>query len=276
MDEAPSGPWTVDPATLTALRLEKAKEAIRGGDATTALIEAEELLNTPPIHDEALFLVAEAALTLGDATMAKSAFQQFLLEEPEHPPALTGLSVALFETAEIAESLAASQRAAELAPDTPEAWHYIGLALERSDRPDEAALAFQKAHEMRPGMFPLKIDISDEEWEQAVEDGKRGLPGPIRAFYAKIPVVWESFPTVDDLHHGPLPLSPLTDALYVGKAPEEADPWIHSPQKVRLFRGNLGYPPVDADGLSQRITRALFHEAIDWLGIREADIWPIS
>lgn len=268
-DETPLTPWSFHADTLDALRLQKAREALQEDNLDEALVEAEEYLARNPEDVDALRIVARAALQLGDALTAREAIEQVLEREPGGAADLAVLALARIESADLRGGLDAARWAVQIAPDLADAWTYQGMALERLGDTGEAALAYRRAHEIDPEAHPLPTSIDEATWEAALERARRSLPGPIRTFYANVPIAWELFPDPAELSEAEPPTSPFVDALYTGTPPLEGDPWVDRPPAVRLFRGNLGRPAADLTELARRIGHALLTEAVDWIGIEE-------
>lgn len=271
-DERSHRPWSVDPDTMISLRLKKAREALLRGEAEAALIEAEELLEEHPGHADALFLVGDAAQTMRDSGMARLAFEQYLERRPATASALEGLAVARFECVEFQAALEAARASVEVEPGRARAWYYHGLLLERLGDQEGATRCFDRANALEPAGHPQPRTWSDAAWEEALEKGRKLLPGPIRAFYAQVPVRWERFPAEAELlDHSP-PLSPMSYALFEGEPPIEGDPWTEPPRSVRLYRGNLRHGARKLEDLARRIADALLHEAAAWLGVQEDEL----
>lgn len=270
-DEPTSRPWAIDLGTMAQLRLKKAEEALRLGDAEMALVEAEELLDDVPDHAAALAVVGEAALIIHDAALAARAFEQLLAQRPDDALGLEGLAVARFELVEYDQALEAARKARTRDPDLGRAWYYEGLVLERRGEGVSSSRCFEKAYQVDPVRYPLPRNFSDAAWEEALTTAKKGLPGPIRAFYANVPVRWEKFPDATDLTSHTPPLSPFSYALYEGAPPVEGDPWTQGPKAIRLFRGNLRQGVKRKEELERRIADALLREAAAWLGVDEAE-----
>ena len=270
-DERELRPWAVDPDTVILLRLKKAQSALDRGDADLALVEAEELLEEAPAHADALLVVGRAALALHDAGMARAAFEQVIDQRAADVDALEGLAVARFESVDFPGSLESARAAVAADPKRGRAWYYQGLALERVGPSDEAVRCFERAHTLEPAEHPLPRNFSETAWEDALAQGRKALPGPIRAFFSKVAFRWERFPDQAELTERHPPLSPFSYALYEGTPPERGDPWTELPRCVRLFRGNLRHGTRTTDELAERIAEALMHEAAAWLGVLDPD-----
>lgn len=270
-DERELRPWAVDPDTVINLRLKKAQAALDRGDADLALVEAEELLEEAPEHVNALLVVGRAALAMHDAGTARTAFEQVLERKPDAIDAHEGLAVARFEGVDFQGALESARAAVTADPSRSRSWYYQGLALERTGQPEDALRCFERAYVLQPSEHPLPRNFSEAAWEEALVQGRKVLPGPIRSFFAKVSFRWERFPDVEELKERHPPLSPFSFALYEGLPPEQGDPWTEVPKCVRLYRGNLRHGVRTTEDLAGRISEALMHEAAAWLGVLEPE-----
>lgn len=266
-----AGTWTVDSNTLVALRLREADKALADGRLDHALIEAEELLDEHPSHPRALEIVSQAALEMGDVVMALEGLNRFMELHNPGPKVLHTLAVARFEAVDFPGALAASEQATGLDTRLAAAWHYQGLALERLGKSATAQARFQRAADLEPSRFPVPTQWEILPWEQLLEDALEATAQPIQGFYDGIPIKWADFPAIEDLLENYPPLSPFTDAMYRGQPPADGDPWVNRPTQVTLFQGNLSRPSHAHADLVNRLTEALMHEAMHWLGVAEMD-----
>jgi len=239
------------------------------GELDKALIEAEELLDDRPSHPQALAIVGFAALKMGDIVMALEALNRFVeLHQPD-ATLLHALSVARFEAVDYPGCLAAAEQATRKEPSLVAAWHYQGLALERLGKPTVAQARFEKAEALDPDHFPVPPDHKPLDWARLLGLAIDKTPQPIQVFYDGVSIRFAEFPAIEDLLENYPPLSPFTDALYRGRPPEDGDPWVYRPTQVTLFQGNLSRPSIDENDVIKRITDALMHEAMHWLGVIE-------
>ena len=264
-----AGTWTVDSNTLVALRLREADKALKEGRLEQALIEAEELLDEHPSHQRALEIVSQSALAMGDVVMALEALNRFVELHSPGPRVLHTLAIARFEAVDFGGTLAAAEQATSLDSRLASAWYFQGLALERMGKLDTALERFQRASGLDPDTFPIPNGWDDQPWEKLLNDALDASPEPIRVFFDGVPIKWSNFPAVEDLLENYPPLSPFTDAMYRGCPPADGDPWVYRPTQVTLFRANLARPSGAHDDIVDRISEALKHEAMHWLGIAE-------
>ncbi len=266
-DERSHGLWVIDPETMISMRLKKGRDALARGEPSMALVEAEELLDEHPGHTDALSLSGEAALALRNAPLARVTLEQVLEVRPDSAAVHDLLAVARFECVDWPATLASAKAAIAADPSLARAWYYQGLALERTGDAEGALRCFERAETLDGERWPLPRNFSEAAWEDGLNRGRRLLPGPIRGFYAKVPIRWERFPSETEIQANFPPLSPLSYALFEGEPPADGDPWTESPISVRLFRGNLRHGARSVDDLGKRLADALLQEAAAWLGI---------
>lgn len=268
------GSWQIDPEALLELRLSRVQDALSQRKYTRALGEVEELLDEHPNHQIGLFLSGQASLGSGDAFASMSAFQQCAAGAPQDPTIQLGLAMAAFEAAAFSVSLQASQLTCELVPDSAQGWYYQGLVLERIGHSELSQECFRRAHQLSPQDAPMPLELSDEDWHQALQESLTCLPTPFQTFYLQVPLRWYEFPELPHLCAEFPPISPLSGALYAGQPPTGGDPWQTLPAEVRLYRGNLRHPTPKSTSLVERITASLLNEAMSWTGAAAEDILP--
>jgi len=270
-DEISSGVWQLDPATRTAMRLDRVRSTMRERDYTSAIIEVEELLDEEPNNAEALFLLGESLLEVGDAPLALEAYTHHIALAGGDRHSLLGMAIARFETCDLIGSIESSREVIRLDASVAEAHWYLGLALERlPSRQADALAAFSAARQLQAADFPYPLDLSDDEWHQAVRQALRSVHPSLEEFWYGIPVQFEDLPDISELRKHVPPVPPTISALYLGEASEEGDPWAQRPRAIRIFRENLARSR-DQDELVQQIALALQSEALDWLGLISPD-----
>jgi tetratricopeptide (TPR) repeat protein len=266
-DELSSGVWQLDPATRTAMRLDRVRSAFRERDYTSAIVEVEELLDEEPANAEALFLLGESLLEVGDAPLALEAYTHHIELGGGDRDSLLGLAIARFETCDLIGAIEASREVIRLDASVAEAHWYLGLALERLDgRQIEALAAFAAARELQAADFPYPLELTEAEWHEAVRRALRTVHPSVEEFWYGVPLKFEDLPNLAELRAHLPPVPPTISALYQGKVLEEEDPWAKRPQAIRIFRKNLARSH-DEDELVQQIALALQSEALDWLGL---------
>lgn len=264
-------PWGLDASAISELRLARANKALEGGDPATASIEAEELLEEDPDNLDALMLVGEASLDTGAFATARIAFQHILSIDGALVRAWAGLSLACYELTDLESCASSAQQGLRLDGQDPALWYYLAVSLEQMGHPDKAAQAFTQASRIDKEHFPTPTRYSAEEWAAALISAFELLPAPLRAWYARFPVVLETFPELTELRAAEPPLSPAAGALYKGTPPTVGfgNPWGTQPEIVRVYTGNLERSAPELAGLARIIAMALRQEALDWLGLED-------
>jgi tetratricopeptide (TPR) repeat protein len=276
MNEAPPGAWTIDPATLLILRLEKAENALKRGEFDGALVEAEELLDEHPAHPRALQLTAQAALGMGDALTALAGLTRYMeLHSPDSTTLVT-LAAARFECVDFPGALAAAGQATTLDSTMAEAWYYQGLAAERMGQAELCSTCFAKAEALAPDRLRHPRAYTSLPWDAILQDALSTLPEAVRLFLKTVPIRWDDFPAAEDLVGHYPPLSPFTDALYRGKLDPDREPWDQRPEYMHLFRANLARAVEHESDIPEQIARALLHETAHWLGPAADPAWFAS
>ena len=269
-DELSSGVWQLDPATRTAMRLDRVRAAMRERDYTSAIIEVEELLGEEPNNAEGLFLLGESLLEVGDAPLALEAYSHHIELGGSDRDALLGQAIARFETCDLIGSIEAAREVIRMDSSVAEAHWYLGLSLERlPGRQMDALAAFSAARQLQSADFPFPLELSEKAWNEALARALRGIHPSVEEFWYGVPVKFEGLPDLDELRKHEPPVPPTISALYLGDPPEEADPWSKRPTAIRIFRDNLARSK-DMDEVVLQLGLALQSEALDWLGLVDA------
>jgi len=266
-DELPTGVWSLDPDTRTALRLDRVRRMMRDEDHVEAVVEVEELLDEDPDNTEGLFLLGESLLELGEPAIAMLAYERFVELTGGDADSLMGLAISRYESCDLAGAAVAARDVVRLDPGRAEAHWYLALSLERlPGRRTEALQAFAAARELDPEEFPFPLRLSESEWRGAIGMAVGRLHPRLQSFWDGIPVRLEPWPDLTELRRADPPITPSVSGLYLGDPPVDGDPWQERPQAMRLFRHNLERSR-DPQELLDQITQALQNEALDWLGL---------
>jgi tetratricopeptide (TPR) repeat protein len=256
---------TLDPGAIAALRLDRTREAYRNHDLITALLEAEELLEDDPDNIDALEVLGDTELELGHGREAELVFSHLLDLQPDEPVYLTGLAIARFLHTDFQGSVDAGLEALEASPDLVEAHAYVGLSLERMGQLEASAEHLARAAELDPEGWAPAPSVDEVPWQGLLSMALEALPADLRAFYDKVPIVWQQLPDPSVLRAVDPPISPLVLALYEGTPPgPEADVL---PRSMRIFQGNARRFARDLERLTEDLAHALGAEAADWLGV---------
>lgn len=255
--------WAADPDLLLGLRRSRAGDALLRGDPEEALIEAEELLDSHPDDVQALTIVGHAALELADPRMAALALDGVVRRRPDDAEAWAFLAMARTHMGALADALQAAQAALGVDDELALAWHLRGIVRDRLGQPgtdrDHA-----RAAALDPQRFPLPTPITQATWDQALALARALLPLPARQFVGGLRLEWADLPPVDPPEEDEDGDSPLRAAEAVGLPPTQDGP-DGVPTAIRIYRGNLAWPPTSVDGLAERIAAALTSVAYEWV-----------
>ncbi len=264
------GDWQLALTDIGALRLQQARRAWEARDPGAAMVEAEELLDEEPDNLDALLLVADAALELGDAAVAQATFQQVLEMQDDLASAWSGYAVACYELTDMQGCLEASDHALSLDDSLAEAHFYRGLVLDHQGDFQGGRLSLSRATELDSTSFPTIPSLDPAEAEEALVQARALLAEPMRVWLARVPIVFERYPSLDQLRQDEMPLSPSSPALYVGSPPDDGrDPFLVEPDRMVVYVGNLERIAALGADLSVILATALRAEALDWLGLAD-------
>jgi tetratricopeptide (TPR) repeat protein len=264
--------WQLDRPAAVAMRLDRVRHAMSTNDFQTAMVEAEELLDVEPDHGEALFLLGESLLEMGESQAAILAYEQCLSAATPWSAALVGLTIARFESCNLAQAIDSGRQAVAQFPERAEAHFFLALSLERlwgnenRDVRGEALGAFVAAHQLDSASYPYPLELSDQDWQTALQEALRRIPVALQSFWVNVPIHFENVPDLDELRQALPPIPPTTTGLFVGSPPDEGDPWQVRPQALRLFKDNLARA-VSYEELVLQLAITLEQESLEWLGL---------
>ena len=217
----------------------------------------------------AVFLVRRATKCTGDQTTYR-AFEGHVL----------------FEMGRYEEARRVLEQAAAAEPDVPHVIYSLGLIMERLAEgeggsavgdDDECAgqaagLAFERANALDPAQFPLPVRISDEAFNEAVEEALANLPRSIREYIQNVPILVEDFPSLDLVRYERV--SPQILGLFIGVPRTQAIATEQVPDidRVMLFKANLEKICRDREELIEQIQITVRHEIGHYLGLDENDL----
>jgi len=252
---------------MTALRLHKTREAFQNHDLTTALLEAEELLDEDPHNITALEVLGDIELEMGHGREASLVYQALLRTDPDNASYLGGLTIARFLETDFEGALVSGQRAVELAPEMAEAHAYLALANERLGQHEAARRSMDCASKLDPETYRPPIPQEQVPWSALLTEALALLPSALRSFYERVPVVWHDLPDTGVLRATDPPITPLVLALYEGSPSDEGRGAGLLPRSMRIYQGNARRFAHDMQRLAADLGQALGFEAADWLGI---------
>lgn len=257
-----------------------AQEAYEAGDIETALAIADGLIgeDETKADPEVLWLAGECLLEMQEAHEALHLFDA-ALKQDEHNPLLRHCrGLCLFELGRAAEAKALFLAVVEATDELAEPLFYLGLLAEREG--DEAAARdyFAKAADRDPENFVVPADWSDEDVKAAFDAMVEECPEPLSLWLATLNVEVEARPSDAMLQRGDEPISPLVLCLFEGEpgsGPEGDDPegWLNArPERVVLYRSNLGKSAQDEYELAQEVFEAVLTETCEFLQLDDGQL----
>ncbi len=264
MDEVPASRWKLDPASHTALQLERVRHALFDGAFEAAMVELEELLDAEPDHVDALRLLASCAVTLDDAFTAAEAWRKLARLDPS-PSVRTQLALSELRSARFEVAEREARTSLELNGDQPEAWWILGRARELRGQPREAEAAFLRAWLDCPGLCPLPRRAPPGGWAAVIESALAVVAPSVRELWRSVPIRLEPAPTAERLSASVPPLPYDVLALADGDPIEQ-----ERPDALVVFTINLAHagPAVEA---AAALADALEDAAQPWAAVVEPD-----
>lgn len=177
----------------------------------------------------------------------------------------------LFELGRFDESRRVLDQAVALDPDSPHAVYHLALAMERQGE-EGCEGAFNRAHALDPNHYPMPRDITDEAFQQAVDEAIANLPLSIREYVENVPVLIEDMPGIDLVQQENV--SPQILGLFLGVPRTEAGPTQQPSDldRVMIFKRNLEKVCRDDEELIEQIQVTVRHEIGHYLGLDEDDM----
>ncbi len=256
--------------------LDRAEDAARDGRYDEAL----DLCNQAALVNEearyfAGFLRGDTLLDLGDAAGALSAYDSVADPELIDTDLDCARGVALFELAMLPEAENALRSALRAEADVAEAYYTLGLIIEHTGKGGEEGL-FRRARQLDPQRFPPPIHLSNEAFDQIVEEALNELPPRVMEATANIPVLVAELPSLADLRAASPPLSPASLGMFIGAPPSQVsvlDPAEAQQPVILLFKRNLERAFPERDQLKEEIQLTVVHEIGHALGLSEEELW---
>ncbi len=257
-----------------------AEEAFEAGDVETALVICEGLIGDREARAEVevLYLAAECLLELQEAAEAEHLLDVALGKAPDDPVLLHAKGVATFEQGRLAEAGSFFERAVAANDDLGEARYYLGILAERRGDFEGADRLFADAVDRDPENLELPRAWTDTEIGTAFDEIVEELPDPLGDWVAGLPIAIEDLPDDAVLTSAETPISPLILCFFEGDgpgAPQGDDPeaWLgRHPDRVRVFRRNLGKSAQDDYELHRELLEALLWEVMEFLDLEETHI----
>jgi tetratricopeptide (TPR) repeat protein len=160
--------------------LQSALQFHQSGNLQQAELLYRQILQSNPLHFDALHLLGVIALQLGRHELAIEQIRTALRARPNHAEAHNNLGSALAAIGQLPEAVACFRQAVLLKPDNAEAHNNLGNALRQQGKPAEAMASLQQALRLRPdhaeALTNLGIACHDlGRFDEAVEHYQRAV-----------------------------------------------------------------------------------------------------
>jgi predicted Zn-dependent protease with MMP-like domain/Flp pilus assembly protein TadD len=225
---------------------------------------------------EFLLLEGMGLNQLGECERALASLDAALEHMPRSVDALVERGIALFELCRFPEAMGAFERVLKEAPDEAWAHHYLGLMAERRGDTREAKKRFTKAQALIPEEFPPPVELSEEEFDQALEAAVKALPGHVKGYLDNVTIAVEDIPSDDDLTGQSPPLSPCILGVFRGTPVGErsvTSAYDHFPASIVLYQKNLERFARTREELVEQIGITVMHEVGHLVGLDEDELW---
>lgn len=225
---------------------------------------------------EFLFLEGMGLNQVGECEQALTSLDAALELMPRSVDASVERGIALFELCRFPEAQAAFERVLKDASDEAWAYHYLGLMAERRGELKEAKKRFAKAQALMPEEFPPPVELSEEEFDRALEAAVKALPERVKGYLDNATISVEDIPSDEDLTGQSPPLSPCILGVFRGTPVGErsvASAYDHFPAAIVLYQRNLERFAKTREELIEQIGITVMHEVGHLVGLDEDDLW---
>ncbi|MFL5344312.1 MAG: metallopeptidase family protein [Hyalangium sp.] len=225
---------------------------------------------------EFLFLEGMGLNQVGECEQALAHLDAALELMPRSVDASVERGIALFELCRFAEAQGAFERVLKDAPDEAWAYHYLGLMAERRGEVKEAKRRFAKAQALMPEEFPPPVELSEEEFDRALEAAVKALPERVKGYLDNATISVEDIPSDEDLTGQSPPLSPCILGVFRGTPVGErsvTSAYDHFPAAIVLYQKNLERFAKTREELIEQIGITVMHEVGHLVGLDEDDLW---
>lgn len=264
--------------------IDRVYQAIDSDEPDNALQSALKLVERCPDRPEAMLALASAATFVDLPRLARESCEKTIqmasqMQAGEEFIAQAQSCLARLEF-RMWELDKAEERIGHLlasAPDNPELWNLLARLHELAGRWDESRSADREAARLDPENYPLPVQLSEDELEEATRDALEQLPSAFQDLLNEVPIVIEDFPDREmsiSSSEEELPVAPDTLGLFVGTSLLDRSFFnaLEAPGTIFLFKRNLERACPDHETLIQEITITLWHELAHFLGFEEEDM----
>jgi len=229
--------WKLDADTERALRMDRAREAMRAQRTDHAILELEEFLDRYPEDSDALHMLMECLVAMGDYHTSWQVFLQLLQLLSPTPGMLRVGVVCAFETCHFEQVEQLTELLERVSPGGGLVPYYRSLVAERTS-PERVQDLRDEAHRRDPIHYPYPLHVDDVHWDAIVMEAALELPEELRAFWDAVPYSFEDLPSDETLESAAPPLSPRAVGLGTGSTPKQGGT-AERPEGLRFYRQNL-------------------------------------
>lgn len=261
-----------------------AEEAFERGDIEAAMMICEGLIgeNERKAPVELLYLAAECLLEIQEPTEALHLLDLALGKAGPEPVLIHARGISLFEIGRFAEARECFAEVVEQQPDLGEALYYMGVLAERAGETQEAEQLFSRAVDVDPENLVHPRDWPEKAVRKIFGEIIDEMPDALSQWLSALPVDVDDLPADTDLVRDGVPISPLVLCTFAGGSatePQSDDPttWFQdSPERIKLYRWNLGKCALDDYELHHELLEAVLWEVMDFLGLSQEHIQKLG
>ncbi|MBI3184077.1 MAG: metallopeptidase family protein [Myxococcales bacterium] len=225
---------------------------------------------------ELLLLEGIGLNQLGQCELALARLDEALRIDPGSVDAALERGIALFELCRFDAAERELKKVVSVAADEPWAHHYLGLLAERRGELREAKRRFSRGRRLAPEEFPPPVELSDAEFDAAVEAAVARLPAHVMKHLENVNISVEALPSEEDLLASRPPLSPCILGVFRGTPVGErsvSSAFDHFPAAIVLYQRNLERFAGTKEELIEQIGITVMHEVGHLIGLDEEDLW---
>jgi len=254
-----------------------AEEAFEQGDVETAMLICEGLIgeNERKADVEVLYLAAECLLEIQEPEEALHYLDIALGRAPGEAVLIHARGICLFEVGRFEEAELCFEEVAESATEIGEALYYLAVLAERAGDEERAARLYSDAVNSDPENLVPPRDWPEKAVRKIFSEVVEELPPLLRSWMNRVEVVVAELPSQDDLQREDGSVSPLVLCVFEGGEPstpstDVPSDWLQqAPERVRVFRRNLGKCALDDYELHREMLEAVLWELMEFLGLSE-------
>jgi predicted Zn-dependent protease with MMP-like domain len=117
------------------------------------------------------------------------------------------------------------------------------------------------------------IEVSDEQFQQLIDEALNGLPGEHVQQLENVAILFDEDPTPEQRHESNLRPNQTLLGLYEGVPLADRQGMTPTlPDRITLFKGPLSRQSNSLDQLKEEISHTLWHEIAHYFGLNHDDI----